>query len=219
MATPTTLAAELDAELRRGSPATTDAVRAVRKRWSARLKGEPAALVIDLALTLLRSHGRRWVAYELVRLHAGAFAASPPHVEAFAEGLHSWDSVDAFGRILAGPAWLRGWLDDGLILRWSASPDRWLRRTALVATVALNAKTDGGAGDAARTLAVCRRLIADRDDMVVKAMSWALRELAVRDPGAVEAFLEAYEAGLAARVKREVRHKLATGLKTPRAHK
>jgi len=33
-------------------------------------------------------------------------------------------------------------------------------------------------------------LIADRDDMVVKAMAWALRELAKRDPAAVTRFLK-----------------------------
>jgi 3-methyladenine DNA glycosylase AlkD len=31
------------------------------------------------------------------------------------------------------------------------------------------------------TLEVCRALIDDRDDMVVKALSWALRELANRN--------------------------------------
>ena len=36
----------------------------------------------------------------------------------------------------------------------------------------------GGAGDAARTLAVCELLAAAQEDMVVKALSWALRALA-----------------------------------------
>jgi 3-methyladenine DNA glycosylase AlkD len=51
--------------------------------------------------------------------------------------------------------------------------------------------------------------------MVVKALSWALRELVVHDPAAVEAFLAQHEAVLAARVEREVRNKLETGLKNP----
>ena len=65
-------------------------------------------------------------------------------------------------------------------------------------------------------LAVCEMLTDDRDDMVVKAMSWALRELASWDPSAVEGFLSDNEDHLAARVKREVRNKLRTGLKNPR---
>ena len=46
----------------------------------------------------------------------------------------------------------------------------------------LNLRAAGGTGDAERTLAVCAQLAADRDDMVVKALSWALRELIVWDP-------------------------------------
>ena len=77
-------------------------------------------------------------------------------------------------------------------------------------------KTRGGRGDTSRTLAVCEMLAGDCDDMVVKAMSWALRELAPWDPNAVERFLSDNGDRLAARVKREVRNKLMTGLKNPR---
>jgi 3-methyladenine DNA glycosylase AlkD len=63
---------------------------------------------------------------------------------------------------------------------------------------------------------VCRLLIDDHDDMVVKALSWALRELVVHDPDAVSAFLSEHADVLAARVKREVRNKLTTGLKNPK---
>ena len=58
-------------------------------------------------------------------------------------------------------------------------------------------------------------LVADHDDMVVKALSWALRELIKRDPEAVTQFLNEYDESLAARVKREARNKLRTGLKNP----
>jgi 3-methyladenine DNA glycosylase AlkD len=57
--------------------------------------------------------------------------------------------------------------------------------------------------------------VTDNDDTVVKAMSWALRELVVHDADAVEAFVREHEAVLAAQVKREVRNKLATWLKNP----
>jgi 3-methyladenine DNA glycosylase AlkD len=66
---------------------------------------------------------------------------------------------------------------------------------------------------------VCRLLASDHADMVAKALSWALRELVVHDAGAVVQFLSEHEGVLAARVKREVRHKLATGLKNPRRPK
>ena len=107
-------------------------------------------------------------------------------------------------------------MPDELIHRWARSEDRWWRRAALVSTVALNVRSHGGTGDVPRTLAVCQRLVDDHDDMVVKAMSWALRELVVHDPGTVRRFLEQYGDRLAARVRREVRNKLTTGLKNPK---
>ena len=48
-------------------------------------------------------------------------------------------------------------------------------------------------------------------------MSWALRELVPWDKQAVEGFLEEHDGVLVARVKREVRNKLETGLKNPRS--
>jgi 3-methyladenine DNA glycosylase AlkD len=136
--------------------------------------------------------------------------------EELGAGIDSWWAVDTFARILSGPAWLRGKVNDDTIAGWAHSPDRWWRRAALVSTVALNMRSHGGLSDAPRTLSVCRLLVADRDDMVVKALSWALRELVVHDAAAVERFLNEYEQSLAGRVKREVRSKLETGLKNPR---
>ena len=72
-----------------------------------------------------------------------------------------------------------------------------------MATVPLNTRSRGGTGDVRRTLGVCEVLLQDRDDLVAKAMSWALRELIVHDQAAVEAFLDAHQDQLAARVKRE----------------
>ena len=66
-----------------------------------------------------------------------------------------------------------------------------------------------------RTLAICRALAADRDDMVEKALSWALRVLSRRDRPAVEKFMAEMGDRLPARARREVRNKLVTGLKTP----
>jgi 3-methyladenine DNA glycosylase AlkD len=65
-------------------------------------------------------------------------------------------------------------------------------------------------------VAICDTLRADRDEMVVRAISWALRELAKRDARAVEGYLLRRQAELAPRVLREVRNKLNTGLKSPR---
>ncbi|HEY2178513.1 MAG TPA: DNA alkylation repair protein [Caulobacteraceae bacterium] len=195
--------------------ADTPAIRRLRQARTAAWKARPAEFIFALALALSGRRALRWVGYELIRFHGPAFESVDDRLAAaLAAGLDSWDSVDAFGRILSGPAWVRGLISDGLIGAWSSSTDRWLRRAALVSTVALNMPADGGRGDTARTLAICARLTADRDDMVVKALSWALRVLVGHDAGAVAAFLETHDQTLAARVKREVGHKLRTGRKS-----
>jgi 3-methyladenine DNA glycosylase AlkD len=210
-------ASRLNAEIEALPLKNTPNVRAIRRRYSRHLKPAPAAFVLDLARDLIETHGHRWVAYELIRNHRAAFLGiGESELEQLGQGIDSWSSVDTFARTLAGPAWLRGQVSDDLIHRWAHSEDRWWRRAALVSTVALNVRSRGGLGDVPRTLAVCRLLVDDHDDMVVKAMSWALRELVVHDPGAVRAFLSAHDDFLAARVKREVNNKVSTGLKNPR---
>lgn len=209
---PQTSAASIAAEIARLPQRSTEPMRRVRRAASQALRAAPASSVRALADALIFEHGLRWIGYEIIAAHRGAFdALREPDLETMAEGLASWDAVDAYGMILAGPAWRAGRIGDGLVGRWAASPDRWMRRLSLVAAVA-----PARAGESRRVLAICERHVGDRDDMVEKALSWALRELSKADRPAVEAFLARHEAGLGARVKREVRHKLATGLKSPR---
>ena len=130
--------------------------------------------------------------------------------------LDSWDSVDTFACFLSGPCWREKQISAEDVHEWAASNNRWWRRSALVSTVHLNNKARGGSGDPVRTLAVCKLLLNDHDDMVVKAMSWALRELVKHDANAVQEFLELHLDTLTARVVREVSNKLNTGLKNPR---
>jgi len=110
-------------------------------------------------------------------------------------------------------AWWEGQISDALILEWARSEDRWWRRAALMATFPLNRRAAAGTGNTPRTLAVCSLLAVDRDDMVVKALSWALKDLVPRDAKAVARFIAENEKALAVRVKREVHNKLQTGLK------
>jgi 3-methyladenine DNA glycosylase AlkD len=209
------LAGEIEKQLQQLANPSTAQVRAVRREFSRRLAKTPAPDVLNLALSLRDQ--QRFVAYELVCYHRAALhSLGETELEQLGQGLASWDAVDTFACYLAGSAWRERQVPDALIHRWAGSEDRWWRRAALVSTVPLNNKARGGRGDAARTLAVCRLLLDDRDDMVVKALSWALRELAKRDPQAVQEFLSEHDPALASRVKREVQHKLTTGLKNPR---
>jgi 3-methyladenine DNA glycosylase AlkD len=209
------LAEEIDGRLQALTSLKTEPVRAVRREFSGRIAGASPQEVIMLALRLLDRH--RFVAYELVHHHRAALHSLGEHeLELLGRGIASWDAVDTFACYLAGPAWREHQVPDALVERWAYSPDRWWRRAALVCTVPLNLRARGGRGDTARTLLICRLLVADRDDMVVKAMSWALRELSRHDPETVRHFLAEYEGKIAARVVREVQHKLLTGLKNPR---
>lgn len=192
-------------------------LRAIRRKYSRVLKGMDGDFVLEIARRLCQTGSYRWFGYELLQAHPAAFGClGAAELEDLGQGIDSWWTVDAFARTLSGPAWLAGQVSDELILEWAHSPDRWWRRAALVSTVALNVRSHGGLGDVSRTLQVCRVLADDPDDMVVKALSWALRELVVHDPLAVWAFLGEYDAVLAGRVKREVRNKLETGLKNPK---
>ncbi len=214
------IASEIDKEIRSLPVQDTAGVRAVRCKYSQRLKQASPEFVLALARELFEHYDQRWVSYELIQNHPAAFQSiGKAELEEFGRGINSWDTVDAFARILSGPAWLNGQVPDKLIHKWACSKDRWWRRAALVSTVALNVRSHGGRGDVARTLAVCRILVDDHDDMVVQAMSWALRQLVSHDEEAVRVFLRKHEDVLAARVKREVRNKLTTGLKNPRRNK
>lgn len=211
---PGALAKEIDERIRLLPDASTASIRRVRREYSKRLRTLPATEVWAVAEALLDS--QRWVAYELLYYHPSKLSGlSIDDVERLGRGLASWDAVDTFARYISGPAWRQGFIPDAAVQCWAASPDRWWRRAALVSTVPLNLRAAGGGGDTQRTLAICERLVADRDDMVVKALSWALRELVFWDPDSVRAFLDTHRDTVAPRVKREVNNKLSTGLKNP----
>ncbi len=216
--TPTTVARQITARLAALPAQDTTSVRQLRREFSALLKAESPELVVDVALRLvaLGDFMARFVGYELVHYHRAALASlDAKKLEKLGHGIDGWAAVDTFACYLSGPAWREGQVPDRVIHRWAKSKDRWWRRSALVSTVPLNNRARGGCGDAQRTVHVCQMLVDDRDDMVVKAMSWALRELAKRDAKAVRGFMKQHAGKLAGRVVREVNNKLATGLKNP----
>ena len=212
-------AAQVERGLRSLPAVSVDPVRAVRREASKAVRGWAGRDVVALAGRLFSGSApeARFLAYELVQHHPAAAASLRARdLERFARGLDGWASVDTFSCYLAGPAWRAGQVGDRFIARLASSKDRWRRRAALVATVPLVRGQDAPRDATPRALSVCDRLLADRDDMVVKAMSWALRELSKRDPVAVRRYLAARGERVAARVRREVVNKLSTGLKNPR---
>lgn len=197
----------------------TAAIRSLRKEYSRRLNDAPAKTVLDLSRRLMERSSTiyRFFAAELIHYHNEAFRrVDAGEVERLGKGMASWGDVDIFAYYLSGPAWRNRQIPDRVVAGWARDQSIWWRRAALVSTVPLNSKAHGGTGDTARTLKICRLLVDDREDMVVKALSWALRELAKRDPTAVKEFMSEFDKRIAARVKREVNNKLTTGLKNPR---
>jgi 3-methyladenine DNA glycosylase AlkD len=215
---PRALARELISQISLLPAPNTRAVRTARREISRKIARMTPQFVRQLASCLLSEQsGRlRWVAYELLSHHKQTFEQlRADDLVQLGEGIASWSSVDCFGLCLSGPTWAQRRVPDKTITAWARSDDRWWRRAALVSTVALSRR--GRAEDIARVTRICLLLARDRDDMVVKAVSWALRELAKKQPQAVRSFLAEHRGLLAARVIREVKNKLRTGLKNPRA--
>ena len=213
---PNDFAAKFINELESLPELRTVPMRKLRREYSKRLRAKDALYVLKVARSILDSGKHRWIACELIHDHPDAFhSLDRKSLEALGRGINRWSSVDSFSRTLSGPAWREGLISGDTIRDWAQSADRWWRRAALVSTVALNVRSHGGRGDVSNTLAICEMLIEDHDDMVVKAVSWALRELIVHDPIEVDKFICAHDDVLAARIKREVQNKLETGLKNP----
>jgi 3-methyladenine DNA glycosylase AlkD len=216
-----TIAKEINAQISALPSAVTTDLRSVRKEFSKRIAELGGVEVIALAKTLIREHHiPNFVAYELIQHHRGAAKAlNARELDDLAQDLNSWWTVDAFACYLSGVAWREGQVGDKFIHGWARDRNVWIRRAAVVSTVPLNNKARGGTGDANRTIAVCELVVRDREDMIVKALSWALRELAKRGPVPVEEFVVKHAGELAARVRREVNTKLRTGLKNPKKNR
>ena len=190
--------------------------RKVRKELSRKLKGRAVEDVISISKRLVDKDifECQQVAYELLDKNKKARdSLTYQDLMDLRKGLDNWVSVDTYSGYLGGVAWREGTIPDSTIEEWARSENNWERRTAIVCTVALNQKARGGTGDVERTLWVCEMVASDKDDMVAKALSWALRELSKIEKEPVIKFLDDFDEVLPSRVRREVRRKLETGRK------
>jgi 3-methyladenine DNA glycosylase AlkD len=190
--------------------------RVVVKELLKKLKGKDVEDVIRISKRLVETDifECQQVAYEILDKNKKARGAlTQKDLEDLRKGLDNWVSVDTYSGYLAGVAWREGTLSDDVIEKWAHSDNFWERRTAVVSTVALNQKARGGTGDVKRTLWICEMVASDKQNMVAKALSWALRELSKVEREPVIEFMEKYDDVLPSRVKREVRKKLETGKK------
>lgn len=217
MITAKELAAEVEEEMLSARSTSVPVLSAIRKNISRKIKLSDRQIVIEAALALIsRNRVHRFIPYELVQNHPAAMEGITwSEVEQLAEGMGSWSEVDSFGCFVSGPAWAAERIRDSKIKTWAKSSDRWRRRAALVSTLALNGRPVVR-DSTKRTLEICQMLIYDRHDMVVKAMSWALRRLGTVDPDASRSFVNRHREQLASLIVREVSRKLETGRKDGR---
>ena len=193
-------------------------IRILRREWSKVLEDRPGTSIIVPAQRLVRlGLWEPTLAYEIIlHHHAAREALKPNDVTLLGRGMQSWGEVDSFACYIAGPAWRQKNIPNSMVQGWTHSRNRWWRRAALVSTIPLNNRARGGTGDTFRRIKICRMLVRECDAMVIKAFSWALRELSKRDRSPVELFLKRYQQVLPFPVNREVGNKLQTGLKNPR---
>ncbi|WP_198295490.1 DNA alkylation repair protein [Diaminobutyricimonas sp. LJ205] len=107
--------------------------------------------------------------------------------------VNNWDLVDCSAEYLVGE-YLAGESQAGrslvLLDDLAASESLWERRVAVLATFAFIKQ-----GDAAPTLHLAERLLADREDLIHKAVGWMLREVGKRvDRATLTGFLDAQAA-------------------------
>jgi 3-methyladenine DNA glycosylase AlkD len=154
------------------------------------------------------------IAFEYLQSQKNLYKSlTEEYIECIEKNLDNWISVDYFGAIVVGCAWRENFVSIEKVKNYLKSDNYWIRRIAIVATVSLNQKARGGFGDSKRTLEICRLVIDDHEEMIIKALSWALRELAKIDKEPVIKFVCEYENRLHKKVLREVKNKLETGLK------
>ncbi len=96
--------------------------------------------------------------------------------------INNWDLVDASAREIVG-----GYLADKSrepLDRLAASPSLWERRISIIATHYFIRQQDF-----ADTIRIAERLLADREDLIHKAVGWMLREVGKKHQPTLEGFL------------------------------
>ena len=125
----------------------------------------------------------------LARYRRSLTPALLPRWKAWLAGNHSsnWATTDAICGELIGPVLSAHPAKATVMRAWSKDRNMWVRRASIVGLIPL-ART-GQALDLVYEIA--KRLHVDREDLIQKAVGWALREAGKTDPGRLERYLRA----------------------------
>lgn len=195
----------------------TPALRAVARAWRREHPGADDAGVRALgdALWAGASREERALGLEILRLFPTAIASLSADVHrARAADLDDWGLCDLFGTAIVGP-WVLADPPSRLDLLYElvAGDGVWRPRLALVATVPI---TRSGALPPDVALSLADRVLGRREPMIVKAVSWALREVAKKERRRASLHLRDRGDVLPALVRREVGNVIRTGRKSGR---
>ena len=190
--------------------------RILIKEWWIEIRNWPPEKLLQFAKELVatRIFECNQLAFELLSKNRNALVLLKlKDLEELGKNMDNWATTDCFSVMISGWAWRENQISDADVLNWLETGNLWWRRAAIVSTVALNLRSRGGKGDAARTLMICEKVITNREKLIVKALSWAIRELSKSDKPAVESFMNKYESKIAPLARREIFTKLQTGRK------
>jgi 3-methyladenine DNA glycosylase AlkD len=135
-----------------------------------------------LALVLLVERFERGDEADRARIYAQFREHTPRYV-------NNWDLVDSAAYQIVGAYLERR--DRSPLYELARSPSLWERRVAMIATFGYIRKREF-----ADTLAIAKLLLADREDLIHKAVGWMLREVGNRDRDELERFLRRHHAAM-----------------------
>jgi 3-methyladenine DNA glycosylase AlkD len=99
--------------------------------------------------------------------------------------INNWDLVDLSAHYILGKAIYAGIKEKSILDTLVHSPVLWERRVAIITTFYFIHK-----GNIDETLRLSKVLLSDKEDLMHKAVGWALREAWKKDAPRVEAFLQ-----------------------------
>jgi alkylated DNA nucleotide flippase Atl1/3-methyladenine DNA glycosylase AlkD len=162
------------------------------RAWLRSHPGADRAALVALVRSLWRRpvHELRTFAIELLMArHALLAAGDLGLLERMLRGSRTWAYVDAIAVRIVGPLVERHPELASTLDRWSADPDFWLRRSALLALLGPLARDGDGTGDWQRWVRYADGMLDEREFFLRKAIGWVLREVGKRRPRRVADFL------------------------------